>query len=64
MTLWTLFFCFLKIGLFSIGGGYVAIPLIRSQTVDVYGWLTEGDGTEESSGSSLNENYYQSSVTL
>ena len=43
MTLWTLFFCFLKIGLFSIGGGYVAIPLIRSQTVDAYGWLTEGE---------------------
>ncbi len=41
MILLQLFFCFLQIGLFSVGGGYVAIPLIRSQTVEVYGWLTE-----------------------
>ena len=40
MQILNLFLCFLEIGLFSIGGGYVAIPLIRSQTVDVYGWLT------------------------
>ena len=37
-----LFLSFLQIGLFSIGGGYAAIPLIQSQTVDVHGWLTAG----------------------
>lgn len=26
-----LFFSFLKIGLFSVGGGYAAIPLIQSE---------------------------------
>ncbi len=41
MILAELFFCFFQIGLFSIGGGYVAIPLIRYQTVMLHGWLTE-----------------------
>ena len=36
-----LFLSFLQIGLFSVGGGYAAIPLIQSQAVDIYGWLTE-----------------------
>ena len=43
MTLLDLFLSFLQTGLFSVGGGYVAIPLIRSQTVDVHGWLTEAE---------------------
>ncbi len=39
--LFQLFLSFLQIGLFSIGGGYAAIPLIQSQTVEIHGWLTE-----------------------
>ena len=35
-----LFLCYLQIGLFSIGGGYAALPLIQSQVVERYGWLT------------------------
>ena len=35
-----LLFGFLKIGLFSFGGAYAAIPLIR-EVVLSYGWLTE-----------------------
>lgn len=35
-----LFFSFLQIGLFSIGGGYVAIPLIQQQVVQQHGWLS------------------------
>ncbi len=35
-----LFFSFLQIGLFSIGGGYAAMPLIQAQVVEHYGWLT------------------------
>lgn len=35
-----LFFAFLQVGLFSVGGGYAAIPLIQSQAVEKYGWLT------------------------
>lgn len=41
MTLIALFLSFLQIGLFSIGGGYAAIPLIQSQTVEIHGWLTQ-----------------------
>lgn len=35
-----LFLCFFEIGLMSIGGGYVAMPLIQSQTVTRNAWLT------------------------
>ena len=35
-----LFLCFARIGLFSIGGGYAAMPLIREQVVQTRGWLT------------------------
>lgn len=35
-----LFIEFLQIGLFSIGGGYAVIPLIKSHVVDLSGWLT------------------------
>ena len=36
--LWTFF----KIGLFTIGGGYAMIPMMKSEVVGV-GWLTEGE---------------------
>lgn len=35
-----LFWAFVQIGLFSIGGGYAAMPLIQQQVVDVHPWLT------------------------
>lgn len=35
-----LFLSFLQVGLFSIGGGYAAIPLIQSQAVEIHHWLT------------------------
>ncbi len=40
MLLIKLFFAFLQIGLFSVGGGYVAIPLIQAKAVDYYGWIS------------------------
>ena len=43
MILAELFLSFLQIGLFSVGGGYAAIPLIQSQTVDLHGWLTQAE---------------------
>ncbi len=35
-----LFWSFFQIGMFSIGGGYAAMPLIQNQVVDVHPWLT------------------------
>ena len=35
-----LFLSFLQVGMFSIGGGYAAIPLIRDQIVTSHAWLT------------------------
>jgi len=40
VILWQLFWSFFQIGLFSIGGGYAALPLIQAQVVDGYGWMT------------------------
>ncbi len=40
MSLLELFWSFFQIGLFSIGGGYAALPLIREQVVEKHGWLT------------------------
>ena len=41
-----LFFTFLKIGLFSIGGGYATLPLIQQQAVVVHPWLTLQEFTD------------------
>ncbi len=35
-----LFFAFIQVGLFSVGGGYAAIPLIQEQIVNVHGLMT------------------------
>ena len=35
-----LFWSFLQIGLFSVGGGYAAMPLIQNQVVSIHNWLT------------------------
>lgn len=35
-----LFFSFIQVGLFSVGGGYAAIPLIQNQIVNVHGLMT------------------------
>ena len=40
MILLELFWSFFQIGLFSIGGGYAAIPLIQEQVVDRHAWLS------------------------
>lgn len=41
-----LFLSFLQIGLFSIGGGYAAMPLIQEQIVDNHGWLSLKEFTD------------------
>ncbi len=38
-----LFWSFFQIGLFSIGGGYAALPLMQKQVVDIHGWMTAGE---------------------
>lgn len=41
-----LFCSFFQIGLFSIGGGYAALPLIQHQVVELHGWLTMTEFTD------------------
>lgn len=40
MTLIQLILSFMQVGLFSVGGGYAAIPLIQAQVVEQHGWLS------------------------
>lgn len=40
MLLLRLFFAFIQVGLFSVGGGYAAIPLIQEQIVNIHGLMT------------------------
>lgn len=40
--IWTLFIEFLKIGLFTFGGGYGMIPIIK-ETVLSHGWMNEAE---------------------
>lgn len=41
--IWRLFITFFKIGGFTIGGGYVMIPLIEREVVRNHGWVDEED---------------------
>ena len=41
-----LFWRFLQVGLFSIGGGYAAIPVIQNQIVEQCGWLSMSEFTD------------------
>jgi len=41
-----LFWSFFQIGLFSIGGGYAALPLIQEQIVTIHGWMTITEFTD------------------
>ncbi len=41
-----LFWSFLQVGLFSIGGGYAAMPLIQEQVVLGHSWLTMNEFTD------------------
>ena len=41
-----LFLSFIKVGMFSIGGGYAAMPLIQSEVVEGHGWLSMSEFTD------------------
>ncbi|CAM3602408.1 chromate transporter [Erysipelothrix urinaevulpis] len=45
-TLIELFISFCQIGMFSIGGGYAAMPLIQEQVVQNHGWLSLAQFTD------------------
>ena len=38
---WHLFYTYLKIGTFTLGGGYAMLPLIQREVVDNKGWIDE-----------------------
>ena len=46
MILLKIFFVFLKIGLFTVGGGYAMIPFVQKEAVEVNGWITQKEFAE------------------
>jgi chromate transporter len=36
-----LFFVFFRVGLFTIGGGYAMLPMLRKEVVEKHGWATD-----------------------
>lgn len=46
MTFLTLFWSFLKIGIFGFGGGYAILALIEHEVVDIHGWMTTAKFTD------------------
>ncbi|SHJ29213.1 chromate transporter [Thermoclostridium caenicola] len=46
MILLKLFWSFFQIGMFSIGGGMAAMPLIQNQVVNLHHWLTLTEFTD------------------
>lgn len=40
VSLWSIFYSFLKIGAFTFGGGYAMIPLIEAEMIQKRGWLS------------------------
>lgn len=46
MLILELFWSFFQVGLFSIGGGLAALPLIQNQVVDLHHWLTLSEFTD------------------
>ena len=45
MTFLTLFWSFLKIGIFGFGGGYAILALIEHEVVDIHAWMTTAEFT-------------------
>lgn len=46
MLIFKLFLSFIQVGLFSVGGGYAAIPLIQNEIVNVHHLMTLGEYTD------------------
>jgi len=38
-----IFFTFFRISSLTFGGGYAMLPMLHKETVDKYGWLSEGE---------------------
>ena len=41
VDLWKIFAVFFKMGLFTFGGGYAMLPILKSEVADKYKWVSE-----------------------
>ena len=37
---WELFWSFVKVGAFCVGGGYASMPLIQAEVIENHAWMT------------------------
>lgn len=42
-SLWTLFLCFARVGLFTFGGGMAMLPILQREVVERHHWVTEAE---------------------
>lgn len=40
MIYWELFWSFVKVGAFCVGGGYASMPLIQAEVIENHAWMT------------------------
>ena len=52
---WALFWVFFKINLFTFGGGYTIVPVIRDEFVRRKGWIEEEEMLDQSYSMSGNK---------
>ena len=57
MLLLKLFLAFMQVGLFSVGGGYAAIPLIQEQIVNIHKLMTASPATPSQCTGSFETDY-------
>lgn len=43
VSLWKIFTAFFKMGIFTFGGGYAMLPILKSEAVEKYQWVSEED---------------------
>ena len=59
-----MFLSFLQVGMFSIGGGYAAMPLIQNQVVTSHNWLTMNEFTDLITIAEMTPGPYRSKLLL
>ncbi|MBR1841146.1 MAG: chromate transporter [Alphaproteobacteria bacterium] len=43
ISLFKIFIAFFKMGIFTFGGGYAMLPILKSEAVEKYKWVSEED---------------------
>ena len=64
MLLLKLFFSFIQVGLFSVGGGYAAIPLIQEQIVNIHHLMTMEEFSDLITVAEMTGSYFHKFINI